>query len=81
MYPQMPQGKAIGFKPLAEEWNYYSIDDGYVLGLRVVVTKLMKTGQTDPTGLPMYIVQSQPLIQVLTPDEYKSITSGSSISK
>jgi hypothetical protein len=81
MQPQMPQGKAVGFKPLAEEWNYYSIDDGYVLGLKVVVTKVLKTGQSDPAGLPIYMVQSQPALQVLTREEYQSITSRSQIPK
>ncbi len=81
MYPQIPSGKAIGFKPLAEEWNYYSIDDGYVLGVKIVVTKVIKTGQNDPAGLPVYVVQHQPAIQVLTPDEYKSITQRSNIQK
>ncbi len=81
MQPEMPRGKAVGFKPLAEEWNYYSIDDGYVLGVKVVLTKVLKTGQNDPSGAPIYVIQHQPAIQVLTQEEYKSITSRNVISK
>ncbi len=77
----MPRGKAVGFKPLAEEWNYYSIDDGYVLGVKVVLTKVLKTGQTDPSGAPVYVIQHQPAIQVLTREEYNSMTSRSTIPK
>ncbi len=81
MQPQMPSGKATGFKPLTEEWNYYSIDDGYVLGIKLVLTKVMKTGQSDPAGLPVYIIQHQPVVHVLTQDEYRSITSRANIQK
>jgi hypothetical protein len=81
MQPQIPPGKAVGFKPLSEEWNYYSIDDGYVLGVKLVLTKVLKTGQTDPSGAPIYIIQHQPAIQVLTHEEYRNITSRSTIQK
>ncbi|MDH2902301.1 MAG: hypothetical protein PXY39_15165 [archaeon] len=81
MQPQIPSGKAIGYKPLVEEWNYYSVDDGYVLGIKMVLTKVLKTSQMDPAGNPVYIVQQQPAMQVLTQEEYRSITSRSQIPK
>lgn len=67
-----PVGKALGFKPLFEQWSYYSLDDGHVLGVKVVVSKVIKTGQVDPTGLPIYVFQSTNVVQVLTQEEYKS---------
>ncbi|MDA4130758.1 MAG: hypothetical protein OK457_08315 [Thaumarchaeota archaeon] len=82
MQPQLPPSKAVGFKPLAEEWNYYSIDDGYILGIKLVLTKVMKTNQIDPSnGAPVYIIQQTPAMQVLTQEEYRSITSRNVISK
>ncbi|HVB12684.1 MAG TPA: hypothetical protein VNE86_06085 [Nitrososphaerales archaeon] len=81
MNPQMPPGKAVGFKPLAEEWNYYSIDDGYVLAIKVVLTKVFKTGQNDPLGAPIYFTQHQPAIQVLTREEYRNMTASSQVIK
>ena len=76
MMPQPPpNAKAIGFKPLSEEWSYYSVDDGYVLGVKLVLAKVMKSTQTDPTGMPIYALQHQPVIQVLTQEDYKNITS------
>jgi hypothetical protein len=81
MLPNMPPSKAVGFKPLAEEWNYYSIDDGYILGVKLVLTKVLKTTQTDPSGSPIYVIQHQPAVQVLTQEEYKSITSRNTIMK
>ncbi len=67
--------ESCGFKPLAEEWNYYSIDDGFVLGVRVVLTKLLKTNQSNPSGLPVYVTQHQLALQVLTRKSTRSITS------
>lgn len=82
MQPQLPPSKAVGFKPLAEEWNYYSIDDGYVVGVRIVLTKVMKTTQSAPDGSPVYVINvSPPVIQVLTQEEYRNITSRNMISK
>jgi len=69
----IPKGKAIGFKPLIEEWSYYSLDDGNILGVRVIVSKVMRTDQLDATGLPIYVFQSTNVVQVLTQDEYKDI--------
>jgi len=69
----MPKGKAIGFKPLIEEWSYYSLDDGNILGVKVVVSKVMKTEQFDATGLPVYVFHSTNVVQVLTQDEYKAM--------
>ncbi len=82
MMPQLPpNSKAIGFKPLSEDWNYYSIDDGYVVGVKLVMVKIMKSTQTDQAGLPVYAAQHQIVIQVLTQEDYRNITSRNSISK
>lgn len=81
MMPQMPPGKVVGFKPLSEEWNYYSVDDGYILGVKLVLTKVMKTNQTDPAGTPIYVIQSNPVVQVLTQEDYRSMTNRNTIPK
>lgn len=73
MQPTILKGKAIGFKPLIEEWSYYSLDDGNILGVKVVVSKVIKTEQFDVTGLPVYIFHSTNVVQVLTQDEYKAM--------
>ncbi|MEM3383248.1 MAG: hypothetical protein QXL52_00750 [Nitrososphaerales archaeon] len=73
MQPTIPKGKAIGFKPLIEEWSYYSLDDGNILGVKAVVSKVIKTEQFDATGLPVYVFHSTNVVQVLTQDEYKAI--------
>jgi hypothetical protein len=81
MMPQMPPGKAVGFKPLSEEWNYYSVDDGYILGVKLVLAKVLKTSQTDQAGVPVYAVQHQVAVQVLTQEDYKNMTSRNTLTK
>ena len=73
MQPTIPKGKAIGFKPLIEEWSHYSLEDGNILGVKVVVSKVIKTEQFDVTGLLVYIFHSTNVVQVLTQDEYKAM--------
>ena len=76
------RGKIVGFKPLLEQWNYYALDDGTVLGVKVVVSKITKAlgpeGEplTTPTGEAVYSYNTTNVSQVLTPEEYKEITTG-----
>ena len=78
---QIPKGRIVGFKPLEEPWSYYSLDDGTVLGIRNVLVKVLRVQGDDgkdkvsaTDGSPSYYSQTQPVVQVLRPDEYKAIT-------
>jgi hypothetical protein len=77
----IPRGKLVNFKPLREGWSDYSLADGTILRIRVVVTKVTRMENPDgspaftPTGEPAYFVQSQNVFQVLTPAEYKALMS------
>ncbi len=72
----LPKGKSVGFKPLLEDWTYYSLDDGLIVGIKLVATKILKTEQIDPEGNPIYVVFSSNVLKVMKPDEYKSIVKG-----
>lgn len=75
----VPKGSIVNFKPLREEWSDYSLSDGTVLRVKIVVTKVMRLQNPDgssafgPTGEPAYFFQSQNVVQVLTPKEYEQI--------
>ena len=75
----IPKGKIVGFKPLREEWSDYSLSDGTILRVKLVVTKIMRMQNADgsvafgPTGEPAYFFQNQNAVQVLTPAEYKQL--------
>lgn len=81
MTPEAPKGKLVGFKPLQEEFCYYSLDDGTVLGVKPVMVKIFRLLGSDgrpangPDGAPAYFYQTQNVTQVLSPDEYKVMTS------
>ncbi len=74
--PSLPKGKSVSFKPLLEDWNYYSLDDGYIVGIKLVATKILKTEQIDPEGNPIYVVFSSNVLKVMKPDEYKALMKG-----
>jgi len=75
----VPKGKIVNFKPLKEEWSDYSLTDGTILRIKVVVSKVMRLHKPDgspsfsPTGEPAYYFHSQNVVQVLSPAEYKQM--------
>jgi hypothetical protein len=78
----IPKGKIVDFKPLREDWSDYSLSDGTVLRVKVVISKVTRLQNPDgnfsvsPTGEPIYFFQSQNVVQVVTPAEYTQITKG-----
>ena len=81
MTPEAPKGKLVGFKPLQEQYCYYSLDDGTVLGVKPVMVKIFRLLSPDgrpangPDGAPAYFYQTQNVTQVLSRDEYKIMSS------
>lgn len=79
------KGRMVGFKPLEENWNYYGLADGTVLGVKAVVVKVVRMQDengkdvTLPDGVPVYSFQSQNVTQVLKPDEYKQMRKGDGV--
>lgn len=71
----LPDGRTvdateIGYRTLGEHWNEYLLDDGTVVRLKPVVTSVVKTdGVYDDNGDPVYLVNSQNVMSVSTPDE------------
>lgn len=54
----IPKGKLVSFKPLVEAWSEYSISDGTVFRVKVVVTKIYR--QMNPDGAPMFLPDGSP---------------------
>ena len=73
-----PKGKLVGFKTLQEEFSYYALDDGTVLGVKPSVVKVFRLQNPDnslassPDGTPAYFYQTTNITQVLKPEEYRS---------
>lgn len=66
----VPQGEVIDFEPVSEKWSTYIVNDKapVVMKARVVVTKIIRTGQIDKVGQPMYAVgMSSPIVVSFAP--------------
>lgn len=53
-----------------EDWNEYRVEDGFTVRIKLVVSSILKTGDRDPQGNPVYIVQSTNIVKVLPPETY-----------
>ena len=75
----IPRGKLVNFKPLKESWSDFSLSDGSVLRVKVALSKVTRVLNADnstlvsPTGEPVYMLQTQNVIQVLTSSEYSQV--------
>lgn len=55
--------KEISFDEVSEKWNYYKLDDGSILKLKIVLIKVIDEGNDDKEN-PVYGLQSAPVIGV-----------------
>ena len=55
-----------------ECWNQYLLDDGTVVKMKLVATKVLRVDtEFDPEGNPLYIIQSTNITSVNAPDHLK----------
>lgn len=64
------EAEDMEFKTDREDWNEYQVEDGFVVRIKLVVSSILKTGERDPQGNPVYIVQSTNIVKVLPPETY-----------
>jgi hypothetical protein len=64
------EAEDMEFKTGREEWNEYQVEDGFTVRIKLVVSSILKTGERDPQGNPVYIVQSTNIVKVLPPESY-----------
>lgn len=88
MQSKTPKGRIVGFEPVSEPWAEYQLDDGNILRIKIVVTKIIQpeAGQpgpdgkpipaANPDGTPVYFVQSHNVLQVFTAKEFGEFRRG-----
>jgi hypothetical protein len=55
-----------------EYWNQYMLDDGTVIKMKLVATKVMRVdSKYDNEGNPLYVIQSTNITSVNSPDNLK----------
>jgi hypothetical protein len=56
-------GTPVDFLARKEDFNEYQLDDGKVLRIKMVVTRIIRLeGETSPDGKPVYLIQSQNVV-------------------
>ena len=65
------EGEEVDFKPEAEPWCIYRLEDGHTVRFKAVVTQVIKTDQRDETGNPVYVIRSSNVLSVSPPETYK----------
>jgi hypothetical protein len=58
------EGETIGFKTVVEPWAEYILDDGSLIRFRSVATSFVKTDEKTPDGRPIYLINSQNMLDV-----------------
>ena len=62
----------VDFQTRKEEWNEYQLMDGSIIKMKSVVAGIVKVkGEFDVEGNPVYVIRSQNVSSVSSPDELK----------
>lgn len=62
----------LGYRVSGEHWNEYLVDDGSVVRLKPVVTQILRIEDMhDPSGDPIYLVQSTNVMSTSVPEELR----------
>ncbi len=62
----------VDFQTRREEWNEYQLMDGSILKMKAVVTGIVRVrDEFDMEGNPAYMIRSQNITIVNSPDELK----------
>jgi len=66
------QAQPIDINQTEEHWNQYLLDDGTVVKMKLVATKVLRVDEKfDPEGNPLYIIQSTNITSVNAPENLK----------
>ena len=74
---RLPGGESVDAEQIeinqcSEHWNQYLLEDGSVLKLKSVATKIVRLkDQYDQIGNPVYFLQSNNVVTVDSPEELK----------
>lgn len=69
-----PQPRVVDFTLLKEGWADYRLGDGNVLRVKLMISKVFKTGVLNPDGTPQYNFMYGATSIVYTQDEYTQMT-------
>ena len=66
------EGEEVQFNPKQEEWSIYELEDGTIIKMKTIVTKVVRTGKFHLTrNDPIYKVSSHNIVEAEVPDKLK----------
>src|SRR5712692_9017112 len=68
----LTKADAVEFSMKDEPWVKYKLEDGTSLFGRLIITKIFRGTDYDPTGQPFYVWSSQNLFTTISPKTLKS---------
>lgn len=68
---KLVDGVELDFSTKREEWNEYEVSDGSIIRMKLVVTNIIRTGEFDVDGNPVYVVKSSNVLGVSAPESLK----------
>jgi hypothetical protein len=77
LVPGVPpvDGVEVPVDESSEKWSEYKLEDGTTIRLKQVLMEVIRTGQYDPEGNPLYAIKAQPVLLVVdVPDKLKRKT-------
>ncbi len=63
------EGEDVAFNTILESWNEYKLEDGTEVRLKVVVKRVIRTLRRNASGEPIYVVQSQNVLDTRVSDD------------
>lgn len=63
--------KFIEYAADKEPWAQYTLENGAVIRIRVMVTNIIDTGNYNPDGSPWYNIKMQQVMDMTWPDDIK----------
>ncbi|GBC72918.1 hypothetical protein HRbin04_00313 [archaeon HR04] len=52
---------------VVDAWNIYSLENGAKLKMKLIITSIKRSSKYDPFGEPIYVISSQPVIDLDVP--------------
>ena len=60
--------RLLDYVAVSEPWCSYELADGTICKVRIMVTKIIETGEFDNNGYPLYKLQFSQVIDMTWPD-------------
>jgi len=63
------KGKRRSIASISEPWAQYTLDDGVIVQVKNAIIEIVQTEQKDTFGNPVFVVKSQPIVNVIYPNK------------